>query len=110
MRIEKQIFHAIKALLLISALMLPDAIQVSHIFQGHEHNVVNDQDTRIHTQVTDCQICHFQLASFNYELAKYVELLIPPIPVKVEIQLSSLLFHSFKKTNTQLRAPPYFLS
>ncbi|TLP74163.1 hypothetical protein [Maribacter sp. ACAM166] len=110
MRIEKQILNVIAALLLIAALMLPDVIQFSHIFQEHEHVVCNEQTTHIHTDVPDCKICHFHLASFNYELAEYVELLTPPVLEKIEIQFSSLLYHSFKNTNTRLRAPPHFLS
>lgn len=110
MRFEKHFLNAIGALLLISALTLPNVVQLSHIFQEHEHVVCHEQTTHVHAEVTDCQLCHFHLASFNYEVANYVEFLPLPIPEKGEVSYTSLLNHSFKNTNTQLRAPPYFLS
>ncbi|MBL4879836.1 MAG: hypothetical protein JKX82_00795 [Oleispira sp.] len=108
---RKQIGKTILALVLLSALMLPAVIQFSHaVFQEHEHIACNEQTIHIHADIDDCQICHFQLASFNYEVRKYTELLIAPIPVEVESQYSSLLFYVFRTPNTQLRGPPHFLS
>jgi hypothetical protein len=93
----------------VVTLMLPDSVQFSNIFNGHEHVACKEQATHIHADIQDCQICHFHLASFNDELTKCIELLIVPVPEKVESQFAYLPFLSFIKTNTQLRAPPYFL-
>lgn len=106
----KQIGKSIAALVLLCALMFPTALQFSHIFEGHEQIDCKEQSTHIHEYVADCQICDFHLASFNYDLVFYSEPVAPPIPFKVEKYFSFLLIDSFKKTNTQLRAPPHFLS
>jgi hypothetical protein len=105
---EKQLGKSIAALLLFVALMLPSAIQFIHMSDGHEHIACKEKTTHIHKPVVKCEICSFHLASFNYDLAKYPELLLPKIHVKVEANFASLQYHSFKITNTQLRAPPIF--
>lgn len=109
MTIGKQLGQAIVSMLLLIVLMLPTAVQFSHVFEGHEHILCNKKSSHIHQDVPDCQICDFHLASFNYDVVDYPDLLLPNIPTKVEKSFSTLLFHSFKITNTQLRAPPYFL-
>jgi len=105
-----QIRQAIASLVLLCTLMLPTFIQISHIFQGHEDVVCTDQRTHFHKDVSDCQICDFNFTPLNYDIAEYPDLVLTDIPLKVEKQFSSILFHSFKITNTQLRAPPHFLS
>jgi len=110
MKTRKQIGQDIVALLLMSALMLPMLVQFSHVFDEHEHKVCHELTTHIHEDIPDCQICHFHLASFDYKVPEYLDFVVSSIPKKVENQFSSLLFHTFKITNTQLRAPPYFLS
>ena len=105
---RKQIGKNIVALLLFAALMLPTAVQFFHVFEGHEHNTCSEKTTHIHKSITNCDICDFHLVSFNYNITKYPNLLVPKIPVGVDVKFTSLLFHSFKTTNTQLRAPPIF--
>jgi len=103
---KKQLGKNIAALLLFAALMLPTAVQFVHMFEGHEHIACTEQSTHIHKSVVKCDICHFHLASFNYDIDQYPEIFLPTIPVKIETNFASLQFHSFKITNTQLRAPP----
>jgi hypothetical protein len=105
---KKQIGKNIAALLLFVALMLPTAIQFFHVFEGHDHIACTEQTTHIHKSSVKCEIGHFHLASFNYDIYQYPVLLQPDIPVKIEADFASLQFHSFKITNTQLRAPPIF--
>ena len=105
---NKQIGKNITALLLFVALMLPSAIQFIHMFEGHEHIACTEQTTHIHKSVVKCDICSFHLASFNYGIVEYPELLLPKIPVNIKANFASLQYHSFKITNTQLRAPPIF--
>ncbi len=105
---KKQIGKNIVALLLFAAIMLPTAVQFFHVFEDHEHIVCNEKSTHIHESISKCDICDFHLASFNYDLAKYPDLELPKIPVKNDVNFASLQFHSFKTTNTQLRAPPVF--
>lgn len=105
---KKQIGKNLVALLLFTALMLPTAIQFFHLFEGHEHVACTEKSTHIHESTTKCELCSFHIASFNYDIAKYPELQLPKIPVKLDANFASLQFHSFKVTNTQLRAPPIF--
>ncbi|MEJ1222757.1 hypothetical protein [Sediminicola sp. 1XM1-17] len=109
MGIEKQFVRVFTALLLLTALMLPNAIQLSHVFQGHEHQVCKEQVAHVHEQATDCQICHFHQSTYHYSVTNNTELLLPTVLKKEACQFSSPLFSSFKHTNTQLRAPPYLL-
>ncbi|CAM3436719.1 hypothetical protein ZORO111903_03015 [Zobellia roscoffensis] len=110
MRREIQIGRSIVIFLLAGALLFPMLVKFSHVFKAHEHEVCHEQTTHIHADVADCQICHFQLASFDYKVPDYVDFFVASVPQRLESSFSSLLFHSFKITNTQLRAPPYFLS
>ena len=105
---KKQIGKNTVALLLFLALMLPTAIQFSHAFEGHDHIPCEDDSRHIHQDEPDCPTCDFHLASFNYDVAEYPDLLLPKITVKTAVNFTSLQFNSFKKTNTQLRAPPIF--
>lgn len=105
---KKQVVKNLVALLLFIALMLPTAIHFFHIFEGHEHNAVTEKSTQVHETISKCDICDFQLASFSYDIANYPDLLLPNNTVKIKINFNSLQLHSFKITNTQLRAPPVF--
>lgn len=105
---NKQLGKFAIAFLLFVALMLPTAVQFIHSFEGHEHIVCNDRTTHIHTSKTKCEVCSFQLASFNYDIVAYPEFSQKLIPVKVNDKLTSLVLHSFTITNKQLRAPPVF--
>jgi len=105
---NKQIGKNIVTLLLFVALMLPSAVQFFHIFDGHEHIACTEKGIHVHKSDTDCELCSFHLASFNYDIAEYPDLFLPKTPVKVDVNLEPLQLHSFKITNTQLRAPPIF--
>ena len=105
---KKQVGKKIAALLLFVALMLPTAIPFIHMLDGHEHIACSDYTTHVHKNVVKCEICSFNLATFNYDLNEYRDLFRPKIPVKIEANFASLQYHSLKITNTQLRAPPIF--
>jgi hypothetical protein len=105
---EKQLGKSIAALLLFVALMLPSAIQFIHMSEGHEYIACTEQTTHLHKSVVKCEICSFHLASFIYDIAELPNLVQPKIPVNIEANFASLQYHSFKITNTQLRAPPIF--
>ncbi len=108
---KKQFYGIVTALVLIIALMLPAVVQFSHIFnQEHEHVVCKDKTTHVHNAIVKCDICHFQLTSFNYDVVQYPNFKSAIIPSTIEKRFSSLLFNSYKNTNTQLRAPPHNFS
>lgn len=108
MNFKKQIGKNIVTLLLFTALMLPTAVQFFHMLDGHKHIACTETTTHIHESVIKCKICSFQLDSFDYDIAKYPDLLVPNTPIKVEAKFASLQYHSFNITNTRLRAPPIF--
>ena len=105
---KKQIGKNITALLLFVALMLPSAIQFIHMFEGHDHVACTKQTTHLHETVVKCDIYSIHLASFNYDIAEYPNLLLPKIYVEKKINFAFLQYHSFIISNTQLRAPPIF--
>ncbi len=105
---KKQIGKNILALLLFTALMLPTTVQFFHMLEGHDHVACTEKSTHIHKTIHKCEICSFHFASFNYNVAEYPDLLLTKAPVKAEVNLDPLQLHSFKITNTQLRAPPIF--
>ncbi|HET8735418.1 MAG TPA: hypothetical protein VFM69_02350 [Pricia sp.] len=102
----KRLGRIISALLLLVAFMLPSAVQFSHFFGAHEHLACKVSTTHLHEYSPDCEICHFNMPSFHCDVAFYPELLLPVIPSKSEKGFFSTPPYSFKKTNTQLRAPP----
>ena len=105
---RKQIGKNIVALLLFVALMLPTAIQLFHMFEGHEHITCSEKTIHIHKSIPKCEICDLHLTASNYHIAEHPNLLLPKIHVKIEANFASLQYHSFKITNTRLRAPPIF--
>ena len=106
----KQIGKAISSIMLIAALMLPSAIQFSHIFKGHGQVDCKEQSTHFHKEVQDCDICHFHFTYCDYTISSYSDVACPVPQGDSVIEFSPLVLHSFKFTNTQLRAPPLFLS
>lgn len=109
MQRSKHLGKTITSILLLVALLFPSAVQFAHAFENHDHRPCEEISTHLHQDSTECQVCDFQMATFEYKIIAYPEFLIPTIISKAEKLFSSLLLSSFKKTNTQLRAPPYFL-
>jgi len=105
---KKQVGKKIAALLLFIALILPTAIQFFHMFEVHEHVVCTEQKVHLHRSIVKCDICQFNLASFNYDIVEYPDVLLTRIPENVEITFVSFPLNSFKNTTTQLRAPPIY--
>lgn len=109
MTFEKQIRRTIAALMFIAVSILPLVVQFAHIFEGEEHIVCANQTTHLHQDNPDCPICHFHLASYTHDVLDYPDFSMFTSPIRVEKKYASL-FHYFYQTNTQLRAPPHFLS
>ncbi|WP_159021375.1 hypothetical protein [Formosa sp. L2A11] len=103
---KKQLGKNIASLLLFIALMLPTAVKFVHIFEGHEHFTCTETRTHLHKTVSRCEICSFHLTSFKYDIFEYPDLLVSETLQKTVADFSALQLHSFKITNTQLRAPP----
>jgi len=108
MYIKNQLGKNIAAVLLLLALILPTAIQFSHMIEGHEGVTCNDQSTHIHTSEKTCEVCAFHLTSISYDFAKYPDLLLAQISVKVSTTYTPLQLYFSTLTNNQLRGPPVF--
>jgi hypothetical protein len=108
MEYKEQLIKRIASLLLIIALMMPIAVKFIHIFEGHEHVACTEHKTHLHKSNSKCDICIFQIGSFNYDVIGYPELLITETPCNIKGGICAVSLHSFKVNNTKLRAPPIF--
>ena len=103
---KNQVVKNLYAWVLLVALILPATIQFIHSFECHSHVSLIDQKADIHNDVDTCELCAFQLASFNYSINEYPDLNLPEITVKLKNHFitshAKLSKFSFKK----LRAPP----
>jgi hypothetical protein len=108
MYLKNQLGKNIAAVVLLLALILPTAIQFSHMVEGHEGVTCNDQSTHIHKSEKTCEVCAFHLTSIRYDIAKYPDLLLTQISVKVSINYTPLQLYFSTLTNNQLRGPPVF--
>ena len=108
MYLNNQLGKNIAALLLLLALILPTAIQFRHMIEGHEGDTCNNLSTHIHKSEKNCEICAFHITSFNYDIAKYPDLLLAQISVKVSTTYTPLQLYFSTLTNNQLRGPPVF--
>ncbi len=108
MYLNNQFRKNIAAILLLLAIMLPTGIQISHMVEGHNDVACNDHSTHFHESEKTCEICAFHLTSFNYDIAKYPDLLLAQISVKVSTTYTPLQLYFSTLTNNQLRGPPVF--
>ncbi len=106
---HKQVLRKVASLLLFSILMFPNAVQFSHAFEAHEHTPCTEKSTHIHQTIPNCDICDFHFVPFTYAIQVDPEFFTPNVPEKVEKHFSPVRYNPLKKTNTRLRAPPYFL-
>ena len=108
MYLKNQLGKNIAAVLLLLALILPTAIQFSHMIEGHEDISCNIQDSHIHKSEKTCEVCAFHITSIRYDIAKYPDLLLKQISVKVSTNYTPLQLYFSTLTNNQLRGPPVF--
>ena len=96
------------AVLLLLALLFPTAIQISHMVEGHEDVACNDHSTHFHKSEKTCEICVFHITSISYDIAKYPDLILTQISVKVSTNYTPTQLYFSSLTNKQLRGPPVF--
>ena len=106
MYLKNQLGKTLASVLLLLALILPTAIQFSHMIEGHESDTCNELSTHIHKSEKNCDVCDFHFTSISYDIAKYPDLLLPQISVKLSSDFTSLQFYYPTLTSKQLRAPP----
>lgn len=96
------------AIVLFALLIFPTIFNFVHHFEDHIHIECSENKTHIHQSVSECDICDFNLLSFNYHINDCEDFELTEIPVTLNVSLEPLQLHSFTTTNTQLRAPPFF--
>ncbi|MDG1777977.1 MAG: hypothetical protein P8H23_01375 [Flavobacteriaceae bacterium] len=96
------------AIVLFAILTFPSIFNFIHHFGEHTHIECSENKSHIHQSVSGCDICDFNLLSFNYHISDYADLEPSEIPVELNIIFEPLQLHAFTLTNTQLRAPPFF--
>ena len=106
MYLKNQLGKTSASVLLLLALILPTAIQFSHMIEGHENDTCNIHISHIHKSEKNCETCDFQLTSISYDIAEYPDLLLTQISVKLSTDFTSLQFYYPTLTSKQLRAPP----
>lgn len=52
-------------------LLLPSAIQFTHLFENHKHISCGDTTTHFHEKELDCSIQNFHLNTFSFQLFEY---------------------------------------
>jgi len=106
---KKQVRQKAASLLLFVLFLFPNAIQFAHAFDSHEHTTCKEVNTHYHESLIDCEICDFHFVPFSYEIYNYPDFIVLNIPATSKQHFTTLLYTPFHKSNTQLRAPPYFL-
>tara|TARA_R110002012_G_scaffold322108_1_gene555951 strand:+ start:70015 stop:70365 length:351 start_codon:yes stop_codon:yes gene_type:complete len=106
---KKQVWQKAASLLLFVLFLFPNAIQFAHAFDAHEHTTCKEVNTHYHESVIDCDICDFHFVPFRYEIYTYPDLIVSNVPTSSKKHFTTLVVTPFHKSNTQLRAPPYFL-
>lgn len=105
---SKNIKKKATAIVLFVLLVFPTIFNFVHHFENHIHIECSENKTHIHQSFSECDICDFNLLSFNYHINNYVGFEPTEIPVTLNVRFEPLQLHSFTTTNTQLRAPPFF--
>ncbi len=91
--------------MLVFALLIPAAIQFSHAFENHKHEVCTEVATHIHPEKMDCSLCDFHFSTFNFEVQSFQPLLVPKTFLKtITAEVSSL--KNTKYGHSQQRGPP----
>lgn len=93
------------AVLLTLALMLPTGVQFAHVFDGHEHVACNELKVHLHEDKIDCDLCDFQLSSFDYQVSEYSETHLVLISSEKDIFYTSFIGAEDNGSIT-LRGPP----
>lgn len=100
----------ISVFVLVAILQFPSAIRLSHHCEAHEHHTFMLDVDDFHEAGHDCPICHFQLASFTFNIPAFPKLLSHNYPETAEKHFFCTAINCFTLTNTRLRAPPLFAS
>lgn len=93
--------------LCIFALLLPSAVQFSHLFEEHEHVACTDITTHLHEKEFDCHIHDFHGASFDFMPLTSVPIVPPEAFYQNNFRIRSISEANIE-LNVFLRGPPRF--
>ena len=108
MKKKVRTLNKLTAILLFAVLMFPTVFNFLHHFGEHQHIECSENKSHIHQSISNCDVCDFNLLSFNYDINIVPEIKTIEIYKEVNTIFNSLKFHSFNITYKQLRAPPIF--
>ncbi len=96
-------------MLLLLALAVPVSIQFFHMLEGHHDISCNIKGRHLHQLERECKICDFCPSPLGFNLNISVATSTSVTIEKGTNQYSTPFIKAFYKSNTSLRAPPYFL-
>ena len=96
----------ILALFLLGVLLFPSLLNAIHQCEIHLHSECSEQKAHLHQLDTDCDICHFNLLNFSYDLYSCDILEHPEIFATLNDFYKAPVLHSSLNQSIQLRAPP----
>lgn len=94
-------------LVLFSGLIVfPSAVDLAHIFSGHQHYTCNHYaESHFHQKTVECDLFHFQQTPFSFP-PLYSGSVIEPEVEKLLSEKKYDYLNTFQKLHFSLRAPP----
>lgn len=94
-------------LVLFTGLILfPSAVDLAHVFSGHQHYTCNHYaESHFHQKTVDCEILHLQQNPFSFPPLQSWSLFEPEVE-NLPAQKDYDFLSTFQKLHFSLRAPP----
>ena len=105
---NKQNIKCILALVLWGVLAFPSILDLIHQCDSHSPIDCKENKAHLHPLQTQCEVCDFNLLTFDYKINEVPTLGKNRIFVILDNFFVDTYFHSFSLNYTQLRAPPMF--
>ena len=86
----------------------PTLVNLIHHCDSHGHLECKEIKAHLHQLQTDCEVCDYNILTFDYKINKVPILENNEIFVILDNFFVATYFHSFSFKNTKLRAPPIF--
>lgn len=105
MKTIKNIAFVVGSIALACLVLLPTAVEFSHVFEKHEHVACSEVSTHLHEKEFDCSLCDFKISVYHFTpstsfsdvtIQYYKELPFTSTSQKRSVELASYL----------LRGPP----
>ncbi|MGI0108010.1 hypothetical protein [Salinimicrobium sp. WS361] len=101
-----KLWQKISLVLFTGLILFPSAVDLAHIFAGHQHYTCNHYaESHIHQDTVDCDIFHFQQNPFSFPPAVAWSLYEPQVK-NLHLKKEYLYLSTFQKLHFSLRAPP----